>query len=419
MTRLPDNLAQIVVDPRAYADWNVLHPALAEIRRNYPFARAELPGYRRFWVASKFDDIRAVARDNDTFLSGIGAMLSDEELDFERRAGIGKLFRSVVAMNEPDHREYRMLTQAWFQPANVRTLEHRVRARAAHWVGRMAESGSMDFAREIAIHYPLLVIMDVLGVPEQDEPMMLRLTQEYFGSSDQELNRRRSQLTPEQKYEAVREVIEEARAFFAEITAERRRQPRDDLATVIANGVVDGEPISDLDAMGYYITIAFAGHDTTSSSLAGALWALAERPEELAKVQREPALVANLVEEAVRWTTPIHQFTRAARRDAEVAGAIVRKGDFVILSFPSGNRDETVFDSPFEFRVDRAKAAHVGFGYGAHMCLGMHLARLELKAFFEALIPRLSLLELAGEPRRTISSFVGGPKSLPLRCRFN
>jgi len=413
---LPTHLARVVVDPRSYADWDALHEDLRIIRCDYPFARAQIDGYNPFWVASKFDDIRAIALNNDVFKSGMGGILSQEEVAFERKAGIGRLFRSVVAMNEPDHRKYRMLTQAWFQPKSLQKVEASVRALARRYVDRLAATGGQcDFVAEIAVHYPLFVIMSILGVPDKDEPMMLRLTQEYFGSKDADLNRDKAALSPEAHFQAVRRIIEDANGYFGGISQARRRNPTDDLASVIANAVIDGKPIEDVDAMGYYITVAFAGHDTTSSSLAGAVWALCENPDQLELLRKNPALMPNLAEEAVRWTTPIHQFTRIAARDFDFNGQPVQKGDWVVLCFPSGNRDEAVFEEPFRFRVDREKNTHVGFGYGAHMCLGMHLARLELRAFFEEMIPRIHKLELNGRPTRTVTNFVGGPKFVPIR----
>jgi cytochrome P450 len=415
-TELPERLARVVADPRSYANWDALHEDLKTIRREHPFARAHIDGYNPFWVASRFDDIRAIALNNEVFKSGMGGILSNEEVAFERRAGIGGLFRSVVAMNEPDHRKYRMLTQAWFQPKNLQNVEARVRVLAKRYVDRLEATGSeCEFVGEIAVHYPLLVIMSILGVPEEDEPMMLRLTQEYFGNKDADLNRDKQVLSPEENFQAVRRVIEDATTYFGRISEARRRHPTDDLASVIANAVIDGKPISDVDAMGYYITVAFAGHDTTTSSLAGAVWALCENSDQLELLKRNPALTVNLAEEAVRWTTPIHQFTRIASRDFDFNGQQVRKGDWVVLCFPSGNRDEAVFDEPFRFRVDREKSTHVGFGYGAHMCLGMHLARMELRAFFDEMLPRIRRLELNGTPTRTITNFVGGPKSVPVR----
>jgi hypothetical protein len=309
-----------------------------------------------------------------------------------------------------------MLTQAWFQPKNLRKLEHNVRTLARRWVDRLvASGGDCEFVGDIAVHYPLFVIMAILGVPDEDEPMMLRLTQEYFGNSDADLHRERASPSPESAFETVRAVITEANEYFAAISRDRRQHPADDLATVIANAEIDGVPINNVDAMGYYITVAFAGHDTTSSTLSGAIWALAENPDQLRLVQRQPGLISKLVEEAVRWTSPIHQFTRIAARDGEIRGQRLRAGDWVILSFPSGNRDEDAIEDPFRFRVDRDKITHVGFGYGPHMCLGMHLARLELTAFFEELLPRIRSIELNGTPARTVTNFVGGPKSLPVR----
>lgn len=416
---LPAALARTVAEPRSYAEWDALHAALATIRREHPFARAELPEYPPFWVASRLADIREVASRNNEFLSGLGGLLTREQLAFEAQRGAGRLFRSIVAMNEPDHRAYRALTQSWFQLASLRRFEPRIRALARRHVERLAAcGGSCDFASEIAAHYPLLVVMAILGVPEEDEAFLLRLTREYFGNHDDELNRGGAPKTAVEAQASVREVVEEASAYFNALSAERRRAPADDLITVVANSRVNGAPISDPDAMGYYITAAFAGHDTTSSSVSGALWALAERPEQLARVRKDRALIPSLVEEAVRWTTPIHQFVRTAAQDAEVAGQRVRKGDLVVLSFPSGNRDEDAFDAPFEFRVDRTPNRQIGFGFGAHMCLGVHLARMEMGIFFEELLPRLESLELAGTPRRTVTNFVGGPKSLPIKFRL-
>lgn len=417
--KLPDDLARIVADPHSYADWDNLHVALSEIRKSHPFARAEIEGYNPFWVASKFDDIQTVARTNDVFLSGLGGLQDNATIEYAMKAGIGQMFRSIVAMNEPDHMKYRKLTQAWFQPKSLRPLEDSIRGIARRQVDRLiAAGGECDFVAEVAVHYPLLVVMSILGVPEEDEPMMLRLTQQYFGNNDDDLNRDRAKPTPEQAAAMLREVIGEANCYFKNISDDRRRNPQGDLASVVANSVIDGVPISDMDAMGYYITAAFAGHDTTSSSTAGGVWALCEHPDQLARVKADPTLIAGLVEESIRWTTPVHQFVRMAVADHEVRGQTVRKGDWVVLCYPSGNRDEDVFEDPFKFRIDRAPNKHIAFGYGAHMCLGMHLARMEMRIFFEELLPKLETLELAGTPRRTVTNFVGGPKSVPIRYRL-
>jgi cytochrome P450 len=416
---LPDDLARTIADPRSYAEWDGLHRALRTVRREFPFARAELAEYPPFWVASRLADIRDVASRNHEFLSGMGGLITRAALAFEIASGAGQQFRSIVGMNEPDHKTYRLLTQEWFQLKTLHRFEEQMRRLARRYVNRLAElGGECDFVREVAVHYQLLAVMAILGIPEEDEPFILRLTREFFGNADDELNRGRVARTPIEAIAAQREVVAEANAYFRRLSAERRRNPTDDLASVIANSRIAGELISDVDAMGYYITVSFAGHDTTSSSVAGGLWALAERPDQLARVRTERTLVPALVEEAVRWTTPIHQFVRIAAGDAAVANQTVRKGDLVVLCFPSGNRDEEVFDDPFAFRADRQLNRHIGFGFGAHMCLGVHLARMEMAIFFDELLPRLESVELAGTPRRTVTNFVGGPKSLPIRYRM-
>ena len=412
--RLPDDLARAVADPKSYADMDSLHRTFAIIRRDYPFARAELPDYAPFWAASKFDDIQSIARQSEVFLSGLGALTPRSMASAVSDQG----FRSVVGMNAPDHAKYRVLTQGWLAPKNIRKLEADMRDLARRHVDRLAEAaGEIDFVREIAVHYPLLVVMSILGVPPEDEPMMLRLTQEYFGNADVDLARRSAQ-TPEEIQAGLRETVAEVSAYFRRITEDRRREPADDLSSVIANSRIDGELMPEIDSLGYYITIAFAGHDTTSSSVAGGMWALAERPEEFAKVKADPAFIPGLVEESIRWTTPVQQFTRVAACDAEVRGQMVRAGEQVARCFPSGNRDEEVYEDPFEFHVDRNPIRHVAFGYGPHQCLGMHLARMEMAIFWEEMLPRLKSVELAGTPKRTVTNFVGGPKTLPLRVEM-
>lgn len=417
---LDDHVARAIADPKSYAEWDDFHRMLVGVRRDTPFARATIDDYHPFWVASKYEDIQTVARQNTTFLSGLGGLQTTSALKFQIEAGTGKQFRSVVAMNEPDHMKYRALTQAWFLPRNLKRLETRIRELARTYVDKLeATGGTCDFVSEIAVHYPLMVIMAILGVPDEDEPMMLRLTQEYFGANDAEVNRAKAARTPLEVETAQAATIQEFNDYFRLLSAERRRRPTDDLASVIANAAIDGEPISDLDAMGYYVTVSFAGHDTTSSSVAGAIWALAERPDQLARVRSDPTLIPSLVDEAVRWTTPIHQFVRRAVADCEVRGQHVRAGDWVVLLFPSGNRDEEIFENPFEFRVDRSPSRQIGFGYGAHVCLGQHLARMEMSIFFEELLPRLQQIQLAGRPTRTATNFVGGPKSLPISFRMS
>jgi cytochrome P450 len=271
----------------------------------------------------------------------------------------------------------------------------------------------------VALHYPLRVIMQILGVPPEDEPRMLRLTQELFGATDPDLRRKEEEDTEESRQRAIQATLADFFNYFNALTESRRARPLDDVASVVANAKVDGEQISAFDAVSYYVIIATAGHDTTSSSTGGAMWALAERPAELAKVKANLALIPGLVDESIRWTTPVRHFMRSAAQDCEVAGRPVKKDDWFMLCYPSGNRDETVFDAPLEFRVDRSPNRHLAFGYGAHVCLGQHLAKMEMRILWEELLPRLSDLALDGEPAMSESVFVNGPKRLPIRFRMS
>jgi cytochrome P450 len=412
-----------VVDPKAHADPKRLFEAYAWLRQNDPLARAELDGFDPFTVVTRHADILEISKDNTLFPYGdFPSTLARHEGVMEGRAAkaAGRpLLYTLVQMDEPDHMKYRALTQAWFMPQNLRKLEAKIRELARAVVTRMESlGGTCDFVNEVALHYPLRVIMEILGVPAEDEPRMLQLTQELFGATDPDLRRKGGDDSPQAQAAAIQAVLADFFNYFNALTEDRRANPRDDVASVIANASVDGQQISAFDAVSYYVIIATAGHDTTSSSTAGALWALAERPYELAKVQNNPALIPGLVDESIRWTTPVRHFMRSAARDTEVSGRPVKAGDWFMLCYPSGNRDETVFEDPHEFRVDRSPNRHLAFGYGAHLCLGQHLAKMEMRILWEELLPRLKSLELAGPARLSEANFVSGPKKLPVRYRF-
>jgi cytochrome P450 len=323
-------------------------------------------------------------------------------------------------MDAPDHPKYRIMTQAWFLPQNIRRLEERIRQIAREHIDHMADlGGECDFVADVALTFPLRVIMEILGVPEADEPRMLKLTQELFGATDPDLSRTGDkELDFESGLAAIQGTLADFFMYFNAITEDRRANPTDDLATLIANGQIDGAPLGPFEAMSYYVIVATAGHDTTSSSTAGAVWGMCEHPGEFAKVKANPALIPGLVDEGIRWTTPVKHFMRTATDDTELRGRKIAKGDWLYLSYPSGNRDEEVFDEPDAFRADRSPNKHLAFGYGAHLCLGQHLAKLEMRILFEELMGRLQSLEFGGEPTRAAAGFVGGPKKVPIRYKM-
>lgn len=304
-------------------------------------------------------------------------------------------------------------------PANLKTIEANIRTIAKASVDKMLAMGNeCDFARDVASMYPLHVVMELLGVPESDEPLMLKLTQELFGGQDPDLNRTRAvQMSAEDAAKIMAQTVADFNAYFEAMAQDRRANPRQDLATIIATGMIDGAPIPDYESAGYYTIVATAGHDTTSASTAGAMWALAQDPDQFAKVKADRTLLPGLIEEAIRWTTPVQHFMRTVATDTEVGGIAMKAGDWLMLCYISGNYDESVFPEPERFDATRSPNRHIAFGSGAHQCLGLHLARLEMKILFEELLDRLDSVELAGEPKRSQSTFVGGPKTLPLRFK--
>ncbi len=423
--QIPADIAFAVVDPKAYADGKRIDEAFKWLRREAPLAVAQPEGFDPFWVVTRHADILNIERQNDLFHNGDrSAVVTTIEADKKVRAMMGgspHLVRSLVQMDNPDHFNYRRLTQAWFLPQNLRNLEARIREIARGFIDRMAAKGdACDFARDVAFLYPLHVIMEVLGVPECDEPRMLKLTQELFGSADPDVNRSGQRIDDVDVALAnLQATVVDFMTYFNEMTEDRRRNPRSDLASVIANGAIEGQPLGHLEAMSYYIIAATAGHDTTSNTTAGAMWALAENPAQFKKVKENPSLIPSMVEESIRWETPVKHFMRTATADAEVAGQKIAKGDWLMLCYPSGNRDEAVFDDPYTFNPERTPNKHVSFGYGAHICIGQHLARMEMRVLWEELLARLDHVELNGEPKRTEANFVCGPKAVPIRFKMH
>ncbi|MDI1266213.1 MAG: cytochrome P450 [bacterium] len=415
---IPADIAATLVDPVAYAD-DRIHDSYRWLRANNPLGIARPENFDPFWVVTRHAHIQAISRQNDLFHNADRpTTLTTRAVEERVRKITGgpNLVRSLVQMDAPDHPKYRALTQAWFMPVNLGKFEARVREIARATVQRMLDRGGQcDFVADVALGYPLHVIMEILGVPEKDEPRMLKLTQELFGPQDPDTARSREQLSAEQFSAMMQSVVNDFGAYFRAITEDRRRNPREDLATVIANAKIGGDYMPDHDATSYYMIVATAGHDTTSSSTAGAIWALAQDPAQFAAVKANPELIPGLVDEAIRWMTPVKHFMRSATSDTELGGRKIAKGDWLMLCYASGNRDEDVFEEPYRFRADRKPNRHVAFGYGAHLCLGQYLAKLEMKILFEELLPKLKSISLDGEVKMTQAYFVNGPKKLLIR----
>lgn len=420
---LPPDLARQVISPQAYGEWNGLLDLFDQIRATTPVARVEpdTPGlFEPFWLITRYDDVMRISKDNTGFLNNPKPVVFsfNQAIEFSRAAtGSNMLVDSLVVFDAPVHPKYRKLTQEWFMPRNLAKLEDELRALAARTVDRMIEQGpEVDFVKEVSGPYPLRVVMQILGVPEQDEPRMAMLTQQLFGGQDKDLSGTGMEnMTPEQVVALVAGAVKSFEDYFGALAEERRANPTDDVASVIANALVDGKPLPPRDMAGYYIIVATAGHDTTSASTAGAMQALSNDPDQWARVKADRSLLPGIVEEAIRWTSPVQHFMRTAAEDCEIGGQQVKAGDWMMINYVAANHDPAQFPEPRRFDAARSPNRHLAFGAGAHQCLGLHLARLEMRILFEALLDRVAAVQPAGQPARATSTFVGGLKTLPLR----
>ncbi len=418
-------VARTVIDPKSYQDWDPVLDLFDDLRTASPVIRIESPSgdHEPFWLVTAYDDVMRISKDNATFLnaprSTVFTNKAGEALARQITGGSPNLVSSLVVIDAPQHIKLRRLTQDWFMPKNLRTIEAAIRELAVKTVDRLIAAGpEADFVPLVSAPYPLHVVMQILGVPEADEARMLFLTQQMFGGQDEDLNKSGvASLTPDQITQIVLGAVKDFEAYFEGLAEQRRQHPTDDVASLLANARIDGEALSPRDLAGYYIIIAAAGHDTTSASTAGAMLALARDPAQFARVKADRSLVPGIVEEAIRWTTPVQHFMRTAAEDVEISGVQIPKGDWLMINYVAANHDPAQFEDPRRFDAARSPNRHLAFGAGAHQCLGLHLARLEMRILFEVLLDRIETVEPAGEPKRAKSTFVGGLKTLPLRFR--
>lgn len=414
-TNLEHAPGHLFAHPGPWADMDAWHDRVAGIRRDTPVLPLDLPGYDGIWVLTRHADIFDVSRDNGRWLNTARSVLGpDDEWQETIDSGM-PLPASLVQLDGSKHRDHRQVTNDWFKPAAVGRRQPRIDDIADHFIDRMRDLGGVcDFARDIAQPYTLRVIMDIYGVPEEDEPLMMELTQGVFGAADPEFLG--SAADPRAR---VASSIMRFIQYFAEITQDRRACPRDDLASVIANGEIDGCPMGDVERLWYYIIVATAGHDTTSFALSGGMEAMLRDPTQLRALQDQPELIVDATEEIIRWTTPVRHFLRCATEDTEIRGTRIPEGGRVLLSYPSANRDEEVFDAPMQFDVRRPDAHKLlSFGVGAHFCLGAQFARREIRTLLGRLLPQLDAIEADGDASWSESHFVSGVKHLPIVYSF-
>jgi cytochrome P450 len=411
-----------LISPRAYGERGIPHDQWSELRRLDRLHFCEPPGFDSFYPVVRHAHICEISKQPDLFLNRFGIVLESQEqkIALDADKGLGSV-RVIIGMDPPEHRDYRRVAVPWFTPRAIQHSDPIVKGSARHLVDGLVEragggdgDGECEFAGEIAAAHPLRILATILGVPREQEPQILRLTNELFGGDDPDLQRQ-----GDDRFKAVQELAMEFFQLFKRIIDDRRANPTDDLASLLANGQVNGEPMGLMETLGYYLITFSAGHDTTKNALTGGIRALAQNPGEFEKLKRNPELIPSAVEEIVRWTSPVNYMKRVVARDLNFQGQKLCKGDNLVLFYASANRDESIFEDPFTFRVDRDPNPHLGFGIGEHFCLGSHLARASQRALLHELVGRIDSLELAGEPEQIQSSFVVGLKKLPLRYQVS
>ncbi len=403
-----------IVDPVIMGSEDSMYALLGELRENNPVAYFDHPDYEPFWVMTRYDDIKFISQNNDKFINNPRTVIMPKEFEqalleqFGTRNGL----ETLIHMDNPKHRKLRNVTREWFKPGPVSKLTPIVEDIAKEFVDKMeAMGGECDFVKDIALLYPLRVIMSILGVVPEEEPMMLKLTQELFGGQDPDQGRGEDE-------GAGMAVLLDFFAYFKNVVEDRRKNPTDDLASVLANAKVDGEYLQELDLISYFIITATAGHDTTSATTSVGMKALMDFPEQLRKLQTNPDLATDAAREMIRWTSPVRHMMRTLTEDVEFHGQTIKKGENLAVWYPAANRDQRAIENPNAFDIERDNRGQLAFGYGGHMCLGQHLAVLEVAIFYKELMSRLDWIEQAGDARWVEAVFVGGLKSLPVRYAF-
>jgi cytochrome P450 len=399
-----------ILNPDLYVERGYPHEEWAVLRREAPVYWYQRDNCEPFWAITRHADIIEVSRHPELFRSTQRLFVTIDEPDVPPPEEA--LLRQLLNMNPPEHGAYRSVVSRRFTPAAVNRLSGHVQEIAAELIDGIAGREECDFVTDVSAKLPLAVIAEMFGIPHSDWQMMFRLSNAMIGPADPEYSGGAS----------IREGLEAARMeffeYFNRLVADRRQNPRDDLATALAVGRVGAEEIPPFELLSYFALLIIAGNETTRNATTGGLFALIDNPEQWELLKRDSSLIRSATEEIIRWTSPVIQFNRVATADSELHGQKIRAGDEMALFYPSANRDEDVFDQPFKFDLRRQPNYHLAFGIAEHFCLGANLARLELQMIFREIAARMDRIELAGPIARMRSSFVGGIKHMRIRYKM-
>jgi cholest-4-en-3-one 26-monooxygenase len=391
-----------IYSPDTYAR-EMPYGTFAELRRDAPVYWQREPEGPGYWALTRYEDIVTVSTDNILFSSYMGGTnLEDMPAD-----GLAMIRMMMVNMDPPQHTKYRRLVATGFTPKMIHAMEPHVRDITRRIVDDVAQRSECDFVTEISAKLPLHVIAEIMGVPKDMHAKILDWSNNLIGFTDPEYA-----ITPETSQQAATQMF----MYANTLAVDRKANPRDDLISVLINAEVDGERLTEADFDGFFLLLSVAGNETTRNLMSGAMLALMQHPEQRQRLLDDPSLLTTAVEEFLRWVSPIIYFRRTASRDTEIRGQQIKAGEKVAMYYPSGNRDESIFERPDEFDIGRTVNPHMAFGGGGnHFCLGASLARLEIRCMFEELLRRLPDMELAGPVSRLRSNFINGIKHLPVR----
>jgi cholest-4-en-3-one 26-monooxygenase len=391
-------------DPDIYVQ-GVPHEMFETLRREAPVFQHEDPD-GTFWAVTKHADIVTVNRDPKTFSSWQGATYL-HELPPEDLAGQQMM---MLNMDPPDHTALRKIVNKGFTPRRIRELQEILERRAVSIVDEVIERGECDFVVDVASELPLQAIAEFIGVPQEDRKLIFDLTNRMIGSSDPEFDLEEGQ---------ARDAAATMFAYSQGLFEDRQKNPREDIATALIQADVDGEKLSELDFNLFFMLLAVAGNETTRNAISHTQLALMQHPDERQKVLDDPTKVDALIEEGLRWATPVMHFRRTATTDTVLHDQEIKEGDRVVIWHMSGNRDEDVFDDPYTFDISRASndhLDHVAFGGGGpHFCLGANLARSEMKVMLREILLRMPDMEQTEPEARLRSNFINGIKHMPVK----
>ncbi|MDG2332900.1 MAG: cytochrome P450 [Myxococcota bacterium] len=400
-----------LVDLDYYAENGPPYALWDQLRAESPVHWCDFGQIEPFWAITRQEEIKEISRTPDVFLSEPGVTLMPRVPVIQDGEGIGAM-KVVIVTDPPVHRDLRKVVSPSLTPRALKRMQGVIAESAKSLVDELAREGEADLAMGLAVSHPLRILSKALGVPEEQEPQVLELSNRLFAPEDLELGGGRT--SPEDFAQLGQEFLE----LFLPIVEDRRKNPRDDIASIIANARINGEPMGPMETLGYYLIIFSAGHDTTKNSLAGGFAQLIQNPDEFDKVKADLSRASDAVEEMIRWSSPVNYMKRTAARDTVVNGQAIREGDSLVLFYGSANRDESVFDAPYQFSIDRNPNRHIAFGYGEHFCMGTHFARQSMRSVVEELARRVEYWEFAAEPEWIRANFVVGLKHLHVRYKI-